>query len=270
MALGIDAAAHDGVLDAQGHTVAVLGCGLSHVYPRQHAALQARILDAGGLLLSEHLPDTKARPEFFPRRNRIITGMSLGVLVVEAMVRSGSLISARLALEQNREVFALPGPPDAATSAGCHQLIQQGAMLVTSPDELIAALEGAWPCGQTLLSSVPHPPAEACPRAVQRSTVKKAEKSACEIEKQQTAPPEIKARELAAAELAAVESAESDMGEVNAPWLALLQHGPLSVDQLVLQSGESVSRVMNAMLMLELVGKAVPQGDGWAAMTLTK
>lgn len=145
MALGVDACAHEGALAAGGTTVAVVGCGLAHTYPRQHAGLQQRILEAGGLLLSEHPPDTCARPAFFPRRNRIITGASLGVLVVEAALRSGSLISARLALEQNREVFALPGPLSAPTSAGCHQLIRQGAALVTTPAQIMDELGGPWP-----------------------------------------------------------------------------------------------------------------------------
>lgn len=156
MALGIDAQAHEGALAAGNATIAVLGCGLEHTYPRQHRILQQRIIASGGLLLSEHPPATAARPVFFPRRNRIITGLSQGVLVVEALLRSGSLISARLALEQNRDVFALPGPPDAALSAGCHQLIQQGATLVTDPSALIEELGGPWsavPLAQTALSA---------------------------------------------------------------------------------------------------------------------
>ena len=224
MALGIDAQAHEGALTADGATIAVLGCGLAHVYPRQHHALQQRILASGGLLLSEHPPDTPARPAFFPRRNRIITGLARGVLVVEALQHSGSLISARLALEQNREVFALPGPPDAVLSAGCHHLIQQGATLVTDPRFLIEELGGPW---TTVTSShvTPEP----------TSTV---------IRENSGAPPALEA------------SARR--------WLALLKDGALSLDELVMRSGRTISDVLNALLALELSGHVVMRGDGWA------
>lgn len=143
MALGVDGAAHRGALDGGGRSVAVLGCGVEVLYPRQHAALRQALLDQGGLLLSEHLPGTQARAPFFPRRNRIVTGLSLGVLVVEAAMASGSLVSARLALEQNREVFALPGSLNNPQSRGCHWLIREGAHLITSIEELIEALPPA-------------------------------------------------------------------------------------------------------------------------------
>ncbi|MGJ8526385.1 hypothetical protein LMG33818_002134 [Halomonadaceae bacterium LMG 33818] len=145
MALGIDAAAHTGALEGKGATLAVLGCGIDILYPRRHAALRQQILDGAGLVVSEFPPGTKAYPQFFPRRNRIITGLSEGVLVVEATKKSGSLISARLALEQNRDVYALPGAADDEGMSGCHWLIQQGAMLVAHPRDMIEAmaLEGS-------------------------------------------------------------------------------------------------------------------------------
>ncbi|MFC0269799.1 DNA-processing protein DprA [Kushneria aurantia] len=140
MALGIDGCAHRGALDAGGRSVAVLGCGVDVLYPRGHAALRRSLLAEGGLLLSEHPPGTPARPAFFPRRNRIVTGLSLGVLVVEAAKASGSLISARLALEQNREVFALPGSLHNPQAQGCLWLIREGAQLVTDAEQLLVAL----------------------------------------------------------------------------------------------------------------------------------
>ncbi|MBN8489527.1 MAG: DNA-processing protein DprA, partial [Burkholderiales bacterium] len=139
LASGIDGAAHLGALEGPGGTVAVTGCGLDIVYPARHRALAARIPD-NGALLSEHPPGTPPLAPHFPLRNRIIAGLSLGTLVVEAALKSGSLITARLALEANREVFALPGPIHARQSQGCLQLIRQGAALVTSVDELLEAL----------------------------------------------------------------------------------------------------------------------------------
>ncbi|MGM0692794.1 MAG: DNA-processing protein DprA [Pseudomonadota bacterium] len=140
MALGIDAAAQQAALDAGGVSVAVLGCGVDVIYPPRHHRLYQRLQEPGGLLLSEYAPGTPARAGYFPRRNRIVTGLSLGVLVVEAAERSGSLVSARLALEQNREVFALPGSIHNPTARGCLQLIRDGAVLVRDLDDILAEL----------------------------------------------------------------------------------------------------------------------------------
>ncbi len=128
-AYGIDAAAHRGALNAGGGTIAVLGCGVDVVYPRTHAELYTDII-AGGLLLSEYPLGTTPEGFRFPARNRIISGLAQGVVVVEATEHSGSLITARLALDQGREVFAVPGRIDSPKSAGTHRLIQQGAHLV--------------------------------------------------------------------------------------------------------------------------------------------
>ena len=129
LALGIDAAAHEGALAAGRPTVAVTGTGLDRVYPARHHKLAHAIAEQGALV-SEFPTGTPPRPEHFPRRNRIISGLSLGVLVVEAAVRSGSLITARLAAEQGREVFAIPGSIHNPLARGCHALIRQGAKLV--------------------------------------------------------------------------------------------------------------------------------------------
>jgi len=129
LARGIDAAAHRGCLEAEGRTVAVFGCGIDVVYPREHRRLTEEISERG-LLVSEFPPGTAPAPQNFPVRNRVISGLSMGTLIVEANEYSGSLITARLALEQNREVFALPGNLTSPQSFGPNYLIKQGAKLV--------------------------------------------------------------------------------------------------------------------------------------------
>ncbi|WP_111498427.1 DNA-processing protein DprA [Marinobacter bohaiensis] len=135
MALGIDGAAHQGALDANGATIGVLGTGIDVPYPAAHRAL-ARAIPERGALLSEYPPGTRARAGHFPRRNRLISGLSQGTLVVEANLKSGSLITARLALEQGREVFAIPGAINNPQVRGCHRLIRQGATLVETVDDI--------------------------------------------------------------------------------------------------------------------------------------
>lgn len=142
LALGIDAAAHRGALETAGGTVAVLGTGTNRIYPRQQAAL-AQAIAREGALVSELAPDTEPRRGAFPRRNRLIAGLALGVLVVEAAPQSGSLITARLAAELGRDVFAMPGSIHSPTARGCHQLIRQGARLVESADDVLSEL--GWP-----------------------------------------------------------------------------------------------------------------------------
>ena len=139
LAIGIDAAAHQGALAAAGVTVAVCGTGLDIDYPPAHGALATQIA-AHGALVSEFPLGVPPLPANFPRRNRIISGLSLGTLVVEAAVRSGSLITARLAAEQGREVFAIPGSIHNPLTRGCHQLIRQGAKLVETSDDIFAEL----------------------------------------------------------------------------------------------------------------------------------
>ncbi len=139
LARGIDAAAHRAALATGGRTIAVLGCGLDIAYPPEHASLQKEIAGSGAVL-TEFVHGMPPRPSHFPQRNRIISGLSLGVVVVEADENSGSLITARLALDQGREVFAVPGPVDAPMSRGPHGLIKQGAKLVETVDDIIEEL----------------------------------------------------------------------------------------------------------------------------------
>jgi DNA processing protein len=136
MARGIDTTAHIGALDGGGRTVAVLGSGLECVYPEQNLKLYHRIAE-NGAVISEFPLDAKPEPHHFPQRNRIISGMALGTVVVEAADRSGSLITARLAAEQGREVFAVPGSIHAATARGTHHLIRQGAKLIENVEDIL-------------------------------------------------------------------------------------------------------------------------------------
>lgn len=142
LADGIDGAAHMSALDADAPTLAVIGTGPDRVYPRKHLALSTRIAEHGALV-SEFPPGTGARADHFPRRNRIIAGLTLGTLVVEAGLRSGSLITARLAAEQGREVFALPGSIHNPLARGCHRLIRDGARLVEGAAEIVESLAPA-------------------------------------------------------------------------------------------------------------------------------
>ena len=141
MALGVDGAAHAAALDADGATIAVLGCGADIVYPYAHRALAARI-EAQGRLVSEFPPGAPPRPWHFPRRNRIISGLSRAVVVIEASVHSGSLITARLAMDQGRDVLAVPGSVASGRYQGCHALIRDGARLVETVDDVLDELEG--------------------------------------------------------------------------------------------------------------------------------
>ena len=144
MALGIDGAAHRGALKSNGATIAVVGTGLDIVYPARHRDLAHKIAECG-LIISEFSLGTPSKAQNFPRRNRLISGLSLGCLVVEANIDSGSLITARLSVEQGREVFAIPGSIHSPVSKGCHQLIKQGAKLVETTQDILEELKNLLP-----------------------------------------------------------------------------------------------------------------------------
>lgn len=140
LALGIDAAAHKGALTSDASTIAVVATGLDKVYPARHRALAQQIISHHGAIISEFLPGTLPKAGHFPKRNRIISGLSIGVLVVEAALKSGSLITARCALEQNRDVFSIPSTINNPQAKGCHWLIKQGAKLVEEVADIIDEL----------------------------------------------------------------------------------------------------------------------------------
>jgi DNA processing protein len=162
LALGIDGAAHRGALEAGGSTIAVLGTGIDQVYPRRHTKLAGSI-SRSGCLVSEFPPGVPPLRQNFPRRNRIISGLSLGVVVVEAALPSGSLITAGTALEQGREVFALPWSMLHRGGRGCLQLLHDGAKLVSGVDDI---LEELWPLSVVLRERLPaasREPSHGCP-----------------------------------------------------------------------------------------------------------
>jgi DNA processing protein len=140
LALGVDSVAHEIALESGGRTLAVLGCGLDQIYPASHQQLAKRIIEGRGAVISEYPPGTPTYPSNFPVRNRIIAGLSLGVIVVEAALESGSLLTAKSALDYNREVFAVPGPIFSETSAGTNNLLKMGAKPVTSADDILVEL----------------------------------------------------------------------------------------------------------------------------------
>ncbi|GED42017.1 DNA-processing protein DprA [Cobetia marina] len=260
LALGIDAAAHQGALNAAlrleadaypapPSTLAVLGCGVDVTYPAQHHQLRLRLLESGGLLLSEHPPGTGAHARHFPRRNRLITGLSHGVLVVEATLRSGSLVSARLAMEQNREVFALPGRIDDIASSGCLELIRQGATLVRDVDDMLAELSHLMPTEQR------RPLAS--PRGVVDSP------STPRVSSSRSVPTGARGNALPEnLPLLEGDRPVAETSPVPAP-LCYLSAMPLALDQLVELSGTHVSVLSMQLLELELEGRVVQAPGGW-------
>jgi DNA processing protein len=232
LAAGVDAAAHAGALAAGGLTVAVLGTGIDVPYPRGNTALHADIA-ARGVVVSEHPPGTQATRMSFPRRNRIIAGLALATLVIEAAERSGALITARLAGESGRDVFAVPGSIHNPMARGCHHLIRDGAGLVEGPREVIAALAPmAAELGDALRkrldapNSAPSGPAGA---------------------PGDTGP-------------ALIPGLSKDDPDYNRLWKAL-GHDPTGMDQLVERTGLTTAELSSMLLVMELEGRvAVAHG----------
>ena len=240
LARGVDAAAHQGALDASGRTLGVLAGGLDQVAPRENRSLARQIADRGAVV-SEQPPGVAPRGELFPVRNRIISGLSLGVLVVEADQRSGALITATHALEQGREVFALPGPVQNRTSRGPHRLLREGAHLVESPQDVLQELTTSPLLAAGAAAARAPAPTQPAPTAQTPSAPEE--------------PPAGKDDPRVPLPLAA-----SACGESSDPAMQVLQTlqqqgGPCTVDQLVAASGLPAGQVLAALNLLELQGR---------------
>lgn len=225
LADGIDAAAHAAALDAGQPTIAVVGTGPDRVYPARNRALATRIREHG-CIVSEFAPGTAARPDHFPRRNRIIAGLALGTLVVEAAQRSGALITARNASEAGREVFAIPGSIHNPLARGCHRLIREGAALVETSAEVLDALG---PAAQRLASSLRG---------------------------------RLQAVAAASATAPAADPIEPDPQRVRL--LAALGHDPVGIDALAERSGLTVAELSSMLVLLELEGVVSAQHGRYA------
>jgi DNA processing protein len=230
LAEGIDTAAHQGALGAAAATLAVLGTGPDRVYPTRQGPLAKRIA-AQGALVSEFPPGTPAHEKHFPRRNRVIAGLSLGTLVVEAGVRSGALITARNATEAGREVFAIPGSIHNPLARGCHQLIRQGAKLVETAGEIIAELA---PLAQRLGANLRE--------RLQEPTDNPA---------------------MPAGRATPARATDPDYARL----YRALGHDTLGVDQLAERSGLPVAALASMLLMLELEGEVIAEHGGYARRT---
>lgn len=273
MAQGVDASAHAAALQEVGRSIGVLGTGIDRIYPQKNADLFARMVRQGGLLLSEFAPGTSPLPENFPIRNRIISGLSLGILVVEAATRSGSLITARTALEQNREVYAVPGPALDEQCCGAQELIRQGAHPVFCAEDILRdLLERLRPYG------IEHPVLD------ERALLRAADRdSACSDEQRETgakcatgplpasmqtsklSPPsnEVSAGQNDLLSTTSCENITADNSHTQAFCLVptaaevvrLLQQGPLHVDDLAARLHVRPGNLASLLLQLELSGR---------------
>ncbi|WP_147821742.1 DNA-processing protein DprA [Salidesulfovibrio onnuriiensis] len=247
MALGIDGQAHRGGLQGLGKSVAVLGCGLENTYPPEHEDLKRQLAEEG-CLVSEFPPDTPPISKNFPYRNRIISGLSLGVLVAEAANRSGSLITARLASEQGREVFALPGPLGQPTFTGCHRLIKQGAALVENAADIVHALRYEFALE---LAHVPDPePSESDQGEDAPLTIPKVRKASARQDVESgPRPPAVVRKKMA------LNDEEQALMEL------LLDADKVHIDSLGRSLGWTSNKTSQTLLMLEMRG-AVRQLPG--------
>lgn len=237
MALGVDGAAHKGAIDGHGHTVAVVGTGADVIYPARHRALSAEILERG-VIVSELPLGTQPHPSNFPRRNRIISALSLGVLVVEASPKSGSLITAHCALDQGREVYAIPGSIHNPMARGCHQLLRQGAKLVESAEDIFEELSSLLAFHQLIRNESAKEP----------------------ISDGQLAPVTADLFELEQDDVA--DDSQMDLTEPEKLLLSFMGFDVVSVDLAVERSELSVEDVSILLMSLELKGllRSVPGG----------
>ena len=226
LALGIDGTAHKGALDANAPTIAVIATGIDRVYPASHRELAHKIVEQGAIV-SEFPIGTQPRSENFPRRNRIISGLSYGTLVVEAALQSGSLITARLAMEQNREVFAIPGSIHNPLAKGCHLLIRQGVKLVETAEDILEEMTSIISIDSNLNTHHSDPISKEPPSNNQPT-------------KKETVENNTEYQEL----------------------LDKMGFDPIPIDQLVIETGNSPEALSAMLLMLELQNKVSSNGGG--------
>lgn len=228
LAMGVDGAAHEGALKGSGPTIGVTAHGLDSLYPKRSRKLADAMLE-NGAWVSEFPIGVEPKPGYFPRRNRIISGLSLGVLVVEAAVKSGSLITARQAIDQNREVFAIPGSIHNPLARGCHALIRQGAKLVERAEDVTEELLPLLTYQRSQLDLGLSPPMVTTPETSKTSTYPR-------------------------------KSTEFQI-------LNVLDHDPMRVDEIVVRTGRNVADVNAALVMLELDGSVTLQPSGYSLAT---
>ncbi len=262
LALGVDAESHLGALEAKGATIAVVATGMDIVYPARNRELAERIVGEGGLIVSEFPVGVRPQAKNFPRRNRIISGMSVGTLVVEAALRSGSLVTAKHASEQGREVFAIPGSIHNPMARGCHQLIRQGAKLVETANDILEEvatqlhlfIDAYDPDGDTGLQDTGHLSVDI---AHQASTLSSGAVKAREGDKKTAGRTDRKMGMKAMGGLP-----EHTLDDDDRLILTALGHDPVPVDQIVLQTGLTTEEVSSMLLMLELQGYVAACGGG--------
>ena len=239
LALGVDGEAHKGALDADAPTIAVIATGIDRVYPAKHRELAHRIVE-NGLIISEFPIGTQPRSENFPRRNRIISGLSYGTLVVEAAQRSGSLITARTAMEQNREVFAIPGSIHNPLAKGCHQLIRQGAKLVETGHDILEEMASV--VDVSAFDSQPE-------RFIESSSINNDINNGTN-----NTINKIKVNEQI--------THNSDSNEEYQTLLDKMGFDPTPIDQLVIRTGYSPESIAAMLLILELQNQVSSNGGG--------
>jgi DNA processing protein len=249
LALGIDAAAHEGALLASNNshsTIAVMGTGIDRVYPSSHRDLAHRIATKGAVI-SEFPVGTPPIAHNFPRRNRLIAGLSRGILVVEAAVRSGSLITARVAGEQGREVLAIPGSIHAPLSKGCHQLIKQGAKLVESAQDILEELH--------LLTDSDDESATLQITDHSQAPKKQSHKQLIDAQLQKTGKRKLPLSKASSnLQMQALKLQKTELPATNDAVLAAMGHAPMDLDQIVLATTLSTGEVLSRLTELELLG----------------
>lgn len=237
LALGVDGAAHQGAIDGNGPTIAVIATGIDRVYPAKHRDLAHKIVETGAII-SEFPVGTHPDSRHFPRRNRIISAMSYGVLVVEAALKSGSLITARLAMEQNREVFAIPGSIHNPLAKGCHQLIRQGAKLVETAEDILEEMAG-------LIDLNDHEKTKA---EIDVSVPKKSNDETAQLSSDNESE---QSQEM-----------ESVLDKDHSKLLNAMGFDPISIDQLVVATGFDAASIAAMLLILELQNYVTSNGGG--------